>query len=56
MLQRIVGGVMRAEFRVEIAQNPDAYGVAHALIVLERRRGTCGPSAYRGFSTVVRWE
>jgi hypothetical protein len=53
MLQRIVGGVMRAEFRVEIAQNPDAYGVAHALIVLERRPGTWEANAYPGFSTVV---
>jgi hypothetical protein len=56
MLQRVVGGVMRAEFRVEIAQNPDAHGVAHGLIVLERGRGTWRPNTYPGFSTVVPWE
>src|ERR1700685_1110418 len=35
MLQRGVGGVMRAEFGIEVAQNSDSHGVAHLSIVLE---------------------
>jgi hypothetical protein len=38
MLQRIVGGMVRAEVGIKIAQNSDAYGVAHGLIVLEGKR------------------
>ena len=35
VLQRLVGGVVRAEIGVEVAQDSDADGVAHGLIVLE---------------------
>jgi hypothetical protein len=35
VLQRFIGGVMRAKFTVEIAEDSDADGVAHGLIVLE---------------------
>jgi hypothetical protein len=36
MLDRIRGRRMRAKFRVEVAQNPYAGGIAHLSIVLER--------------------
>ena len=35
VLERVVGGVVGAEFGVEVAQDSDAHGVAHRLIVLE---------------------
>jgi hypothetical protein len=35
VLERFGGGVMGAEFGIEVAQNCDADGVAHGLIVLE---------------------
>jgi hypothetical protein len=35
VLQGVVGGVVRAEIGIEVAQNSDADGVAHGLIVLE---------------------
>jgi hypothetical protein len=53
VLQGVVGGVVRAEFRIEIAQNSDADRVAHALIVLEPLQSTSAASAYCGVSTVV---
>lgn len=34
MLERIVGGVMRAKFRIEIAENTDADGISHPDIVV----------------------
>jgi hypothetical protein len=48
--------VMRAEFRVEIAQNSDAYGVAHALIVLERRARTWEAMLTPGLAPWCFWE
>jgi hypothetical protein len=36
---------MRAKFRVEVAQNPYAGGIAHFSIVLERFADTCAISA-----------
>jgi hypothetical protein len=38
VLQGVAGGVMRAEFSIEVAQDSDADEVAHGLIVLERMR------------------
>ncbi len=38
VLQGIRGGVVRAEIRVEVAQDSDANGVTHGLIVLEAQR------------------
>ena len=35
VLQGVVGGVVRAEIGIEVAQDSDADGVAHGLIVLE---------------------
>jgi hypothetical protein len=37
-LQCVVGRVMRAEFGVEIAENPDANGGRHAIILIEGSR------------------
>jgi hypothetical protein len=36
VLQRVIRSMVRAEFGIKIAQNSDADGVAHGLIVLER--------------------
>ncbi len=35
VLEGVIGGVMRAEFCIEVAQDPDAHGVAHGSIVLK---------------------
>ena len=40
MLQRVRGSVMRAEVGIEVAENSDADGVAHAGIVLEGWHGS----------------
>ena len=42
---------MRAEFGVEVAQNPYATASLTGLIVLEGVRGTCASNTYRGVST-----
>src|ERR1700722_8225568 len=44
LLDRISGRRMRAKFRVEVAQNPYAGGIAHMSIVLERFADTCAIS------------
>jgi len=36
MLQRIVGGVMGTNFGVKVAQNPNADGVVHGVILIEK--------------------
>ncbi len=38
MLERVGSGVVGSELRIEIAQDSDAYGVVHALIVLEGKQ------------------
>ena len=38
VLQGVIGGVVRAEIGIEVAQDSDADGVAHGLIVLEGQR------------------
>jgi len=38
MLEGVVGGVVRSKLSIEIAQDSDAYGVVHALIVLEGKQ------------------
>jgi hypothetical protein len=39
VLQGVVGGVVRREFGIEVAEDSDANGVAHASIVLEGAAG-----------------
>ena len=36
MLQRIVGGVMGTKLGVKVAQNPNADGVVHGVILIEK--------------------
>jgi hypothetical protein len=38
-LQGVRGGVVGAEFRIEVAENSDANGITHGSIVLERVEG-----------------
>ena len=45
MLQGVVGGVVRAEIGIEVAQDSDADGVAHGLIVLEATQRAAGDGA-----------
>jgi hypothetical protein len=47
VLQRVVGGVMRAEIGIEVAQDSDADGVAHGLIVLEQLLEAACPAGQR---------
>ena len=47
VLQGVVGGVVRAEFGIEIAQNSDADGVAHGIDC------TRGVSGLRGMTRFV---
>jgi len=36
MLQRIVGGVMGTKFWVKVAENPNADGFVHGVILIEK--------------------
>ena len=39
VLQRLVGGMMRAELRIEVAQDSDTDRVAHRAILIEKAAG-----------------
>jgi hypothetical protein len=53
VLERGVGGVVRAEFGIEVAQDSDAHGVAHLSIVLDEDCPKMIGGVLRGVSIVV---
>lgn len=44
MLQRVIGRMVRAEFGIEVTEDSNANGVAHASIVLEQASSAFGVS------------
>ncbi len=56
MLQRIVGGVMGTKLGVKVAQNPNADGVVHGVILIEKDlplRGAGEKVGDRGHSAII---